>query len=129
MNMTRTQLQALLARNPALSVDETCPDALLPHPIAQRLPARALEPPTPTQAPSLGRISLRITSFRCRLLDYDNLVAGAKSLLDGLAAAGLLPGDDPSQIQTEYLQQKVKHRRAEATVVEILYPEGYELYR
>ena len=123
MNMTRAQLAALLRANPQISLaDETSLDALLPDPIAQCYPLPPLEQGAHSQAGSLARPLVRFISRRCRPLDPDNLAGGCKALLDGLVASGLLPGDGPSQIATEYRQQKVERRRDEATIVEIFYP-------
>lgn len=119
--MTRAQLEALLARNPQISSHEDPVGAQLPAALAQPDPLSPLDPSASDQTGSVGSVSLRVISWRCRLLDYDNLVAGAKALIDGLAQAGLIPGDGPDQIETEYCQQKVKHRQQEATVVEIIY--------
>ena len=125
MNMTRSELAALLRANPQITLaDETSLDALLPDPKCQRYPLPALECSAQSQTGSLERPRVLITSRRCgQLLDHDNLVAGAKALLDGLATAGLIAGDGPDQISTEYRQEKVKRRRAQATVVEIIYPD------
>ena len=44
--------------------------------------------------------------------DHDNLVGGAKGLLDELAAAGLLVGDAPHEVQVEYTQERGTEREA-----------------
>jgi hypothetical protein len=60
---------------------------------------------------------VRITSFRVRLLDEDNLVA--KWHVDSLRYSGILHGDDPSQARIETRQQKVAHRHEERTEIEV----------
>lgn len=121
MNMTRAQLDALLRRNPQLSVDDYPPSAGLPSALAQCPSLPSLEPPASGQAGGLERPLVRITSCRCRSLDPDNLIGGAKALVDGLVASGLLPGDGPQDIDREYCQKKVKRRAEESTIVEIFY--------
>lgn len=89
----------------------------------------------PCNGPTLGRGNagsprrairpvLRITSFRCRPLDKDNLYRGAKPLLDGLRYAGLISGDSEAEIDYEAVQQKVAHRCDEKTVIELELPEN-----
>lgn len=65
------------------------------------------------------RITVRITSFRRRLLDPDNLVGGAKYLVDGLRYAGLIPGDRPDQIELQVRQVKVSNETEEKTEIEL----------
>ncbi len=38
--------------------------------------------------------------------DYDNLVSGAKPLLDVLVTMGIILGDGPGQVEVEYIQEK-----------------------
>lgn len=62
---------------------------------------------------------VRITSFRRRLLDADNLFGGTKYFTDGLRHAGLIPGDEPDVIRLEVRQVKVKTKAEERTEIEI----------
>jgi hypothetical protein len=66
-----------------------------------------------------GRVVVRITSFRRRLLDPDNLFGGSKYFTDGLRYAGLLRGDAEAQIRLEVSQRKVKIKTEECTRIEI----------
>jgi hypothetical protein len=66
-----------------------------------------------------ARTVVRITSFRCRLLDPDNLIGGAKYFLDGLRYAGLIPDDTSQTIVLEVSQVKVNHMDEEKTVIEL----------
>lgn len=61
------------------------------------------------------RVTVRIRSFRCKLLDPDNLIGGAKYFVDGLRYAGLIPDDSPDKIILEVTQEKVtkKEERTE----------------
>lgn len=63
------------------------------------------------------RFIVRITSFRSRLLDLDNLCA--KSLLDSLRYAGLIPGDSPQDITLVVSQEKCA-KKDERTEIEII---------
>lgn len=63
------------------------------------------------------RIRIRITSFRRRLLDPDNLAA--KYFIDGLRYAGLIPDDREEDIALEVRQVKVKSKTSERTEIEL----------
>jgi Holliday junction resolvase RusA-like endonuclease len=52
---------------------------------------------------------------RCQELDRDNLVGGAKPLVDALALAGLVLDDDKAHIELHVLQER--HERNETLVV------------
>ena len=64
-------------------------------------------------------IAVRIRSFRSRLLDIDNLCA--KSIVDGLRYAGLIPDDTPQDISLTVSQEKCQAKE-ERTEIEITYP-------
>jgi hypothetical protein len=67
------------------------------------------------------RITVRITAFRQRLLDPDNLCA--KSLVDGLRYAGLIPEDRPQDIELIVLQYQCD-RKEERTEIELFTKNG-----
>jgi hypothetical protein len=67
-----------------------------------------------------GRCLVRITSFRSRLLDPDNLVGGAKYFVDSMRYCGAIANDDPSSIVLEVRQEKVKTKAQEKTVIELI---------
>jgi hypothetical protein len=71
------------------------------------------------EAKDPARTVVRITSFRCRLLDPDNLIGGSKYFLDGLRYAGLIPDDTSQTIVLEVSQVKVNHMDDEKTVIEL----------
>lgn len=50
--------------------------------------------------------AVRITRHSPRELDYDNLVAGCKALLDGLTLARAIVDDSPKWVAVEYVQTK-----------------------
>jgi len=64
------------------------------------------------------RLLVRVTSFRCRLLDEDNLAI--KYHVDCCRYAGIIPGDAPGQAKIEACQRKVKTKAEEGTLVEVL---------
>lgn len=64
-----------------------------------------------------GHFFIRVTSFRKRLLDYDNLCE--KYHIDCCRYAGVIPSDDPTQTQIEVCQVKTRKGEAEFTRVEV----------
>jgi hypothetical protein len=62
-----------------------------------------------------GRCSIRITSFRLRLCDLDNLYV--KHYLDALVESRLVPGDDPQHADIEVCQIKVQTAEKERTEI------------
>lgn len=64
-----------------------------------------------------ARLRVKITSYRCRLLDADNLCP--KFLIDALRYQGKIPDDSPDHIILEVGQEKVATRTEEGTLVEI----------
>jgi len=64
-----------------------------------------------------GRFLVRITSFRKRLLDQDNLCE--KYHVDCCRYAGVLPDDAPEKTSIEVSQQKVKRKEEERIEIEI----------
>lgn len=65
-----------------------------------------------------GRVHIRFTSVRKRLLDPDNL--SEKYLLDCLRYAGAIRGDEPEKITLETTQRKAAKGEAEHTMIEIM---------
>ncbi len=73
---------------------------------------------TPRQRTKVPR-EMRITSYRKILIDYGNLVGGAKMIPDCLIKLGVLWDDKPQWLKCEYLQFKAPEAMR-GTVVEIL---------
>lgn len=65
-----------------------------------------------------GKMRGKISSYRVRLLDYGNLVGGAKPIPDALVKLGYLNDDSPAWFTCEYEQFKVK-ACDERTVIEL----------
>jgi hypothetical protein len=74
-----------------------------------------LPPRRPVQAP----VSMAIRSYRVRLLDYANLVGGAKPIPDCLKRLGYLHDDGPTWFQCRYEQFQVP-RALERTEIAFL---------
>jgi len=67
----------------------------------------------------LQRNLVRITSYRCRLLDPDNLAGGCKYAIDAIRKAKVIKDDREKDIRLEIFQVKVKTRKEEKTVIEV----------
>ncbi len=98
------------------------PNAPLPHPKQCERP-QALASDCKGEAQSPGRPRIRFTLCRVRLLDVDAKFASVKDLLDGLAYAGIIPGDREGQITLEVHQVKVAAFKDECTKIEIAFPD------
>jgi hypothetical protein len=87
--------------------------------IAQQ-PARN-EPLAQAQAEEgdTSRCLVRVTSYRSRLLDEDNLVA--KYHIDALRYAGVLASDAPQHTHIECRQVKVHKGQTEGTLIEVIH--------
>ncbi len=68
-----------------------------------------------------GRFLVRITSFRVRLIDEDNLCE--KYFCDCCRYAGILPEDSADVAKIEVAQVKVAHKADEKTVIQITPPD------
>ena len=74
------------------------------------------------QARSAGRIALRFTLRRVRLLDPCAKYGSCKALIDGLRYAGILHNDREEDITLEVQQEKVAHYNEEKTLIRIDIP-------
>ncbi len=70
------------------------------------------------QEPPTVKVFAEIISYRQRLLDYGNLVAGSKAIPDGLKKLGIIRDDSPTWFECAYSQIKVckKDERTEIMV-------------
>ena len=93
----------------------------LPDALPQRDAICALEHREKTQEKSGYRVIVRLERRGPRLLDRDNLIGGAKGLLDCIRYAGLIRGDTETDIQLEVTQTKVA-KKDFGTRIEIEYP-------
>lgn len=93
------------------------PDRRAPATLTEPSPRHGTLAASTAQKRDSRKRLVRLTSFRVRLLDEDNLVA--KWHVDALRYAGILHGDDPSQAHIETRQQKVAHRNQERTEITV----------
>jgi len=66
-------------------------------------------------------VQVKIISFRSSLLDFGNLVGGAKMIPDGLIKLGYLFDDAPAWFYCEYEQRKCP-RNSECTIIHLKNP-------
>lgn len=85
--------------------------------VAERDAATALAQTAGDKASDSRKFVIRLTSYRCRLLDEDNLVA--KFHVDGCRYAGLLPSDAPGHTHIQINQVKVATEEEEHTRIVI----------
>lgn len=71
----------------------------------------------PAEEGDSGRVLVRVTSYRRRLLDEDNLCE--KYVVDCCRYAGLLHADTPAEAHIEVRQIKVKGKENEGTLIEL----------
>lgn len=73
----------------------------------------------PPRSPPTGAVRLAIRSYRNRLVDYANLVGGAKPIPDCLIRLGYLKDDGPEWFSCTYEQHQVS-KTDERTEIEFL---------
>lgn len=61
----------------------------------------------PPRRPPEHPIRMQLRSYRTRLVDYANLVGGAKPIPDGLIRLGYLKDDSPRWFHCDYFQSQV----------------------
>jgi hypothetical protein len=109
-----------LARNPQLSRQRPADKEGATHAMRPKLEQRvAATAPRKgrAQAEDSRRFLVVVTSYRCRLIDEDNLCE--KYVVDCCRYAGRIPGDGPGKTQIETRQVKVGQEAEERTLVEI----------
>lgn len=62
-------------------------------------------------------VHIRITSYRQRFLDDDNLRTGCKPIPDYLARNGWIVDDSPEHVSVEYMQERSKETK---TIIELM---------
>jgi hypothetical protein len=93
--------------------------APLPNSISQPTPRETLELPPQRKEKGRTRAIVCITRKSCHVLDLDNFAGGCKPLIDQLRYAKLIPNDDPESIELQFVQEKVKTRLEEETIIDI----------
>lgn len=92
-------------------------------PAEQVEPQGSLDSAPKGEEESMGRVVVRFTCYRVRLLDWDNSAASCKDLLDGLRHSHLIRDDSPKHVNVSVEQVKVNTFHQEKTVIEIVWPE------
>lgn len=89
-----------------------------PAPKLERRPGHGALAKGKSKGPVPTRVLVRVTSYRCRLLDEDNLCE--KYAIDCCRYSGLLQGDSPAEAKIEVCQEKVGSKTEERTLIEIM---------
>ena len=89
----------------------------LPHSQPQQAVRHDSLGAAPREEAHPSRVTVRLVSYRKRLLDPDNLAGGAKYFIDALRYEGLIPGDAPDQIDLQISQVKCKDERTEIEIL------------
>jgi hypothetical protein len=111
----RDRIKAQLAADDAAAAAR----AALPH--AQQCQcAETLARGDEGETQGAGLPHCRFTLVRKKLLDVDAKYSSVKDLLDGLAIAGIIPGDKEGQITLEVLQRKTTKGEPEQTIIEVI---------
>lgn len=124
MSLKISEIKDAKLRERILSADaiqngrQNHPRAGLPN-TEQRQLQRPLESSREEEASGSKCPVARFILYRVRLLDVDAKYHSVKDLLDGLAIAGLIPGDKEGQITLEVKQEKVGSWKEEMTVIEV----------
>lgn len=95
-----------------------------PRPIAKRAVRHGSLEKAAREAGHSGRILVRITSFRRRLLDSDN--PSGKNFTDCLRYSGLISDDNLESIEVRMSQVKVATKEEERTEIELTPIPAYE---
>ena len=91
----------------------------LRHPFAKRPAWQTLLALGEGEDPRPPGVTLRLSRSSPFQLDLDNAFGGAKFLIDQLRYCGLIPGDNPQEIQIEFRQTRTQHKNEAGTWVEI----------
>ena len=111
--MTKKQYETITKRRPTAAMVAWKQSAIAQQPACH-------EPLATAQAETgdTSRCLVRVTSYRTRLLDEDNLVA--KYHVDALRYAGVLASDAPQHTHIECRQVKVHRGQPEGTLIEVI---------
>jgi Tfp pilus assembly protein PilP len=113
-NWTKKDLESYLKN---LKRNDANPDNILPAPKLERHTGNESLEAHKDKTRNAVRYVIRVTSYRRRLLDTDNLCE--KYHIDALRYAGIIHSDAADQALIETRQIKVKRADEEKTVIEI----------
>jgi hypothetical protein len=114
-SFTNEQYQALL-RKPVIARRNPAGGAS-PSPVPERPAGDVPLATAQAEGCDTAKYAVRVTSYRTRLLDEDNMVE--KYHVDSCRYAGLIPGDSPDQATIKVSQVKVKTKDQCRTEIEI----------
>lgn len=97
----------------------SAPDRLPSSPEPEQAVCHESVGPPPGKESHPGRCIVRITSFRRKLLDPDNLAGGVKYFVDALRYEKIIQNDRLEDIELHTSQVQVSHRRDERTEIEV----------
>lgn len=101
-------LELAISRCPEAAEELAALAAWLPHALAQRDAGEKILRSDAPKSGSAPRITVKFVRYGTRLLDVDNFAGGCKGLLDACRYENLIPGDDPTLINLEFSQVKVR---------------------
>ena len=103
--------------NPSLYANDLPPQSTGENSIMERPARNAMGKPACAKEKAGCKFFVRVTSFRHRLLDEDNICE--KYHVDLCRYAGILPSDAPGQTRIVATQEKIRSDEEEYTLVEI----------
>jgi hypothetical protein len=116
--ITPNELKRLFPRaTKSVTAANSAPSCPVPEPIVCNGPLAEKKGEELYTACLTVRTKVRVISYRCRLLDPDNLCP--KYFIDGLRYARLILNDSPDLIDLTVSQEKVKTKAEEKTLIEI----------
>lgn len=111
----RSLKEIVLAQELQNGTPKTC------HPLPSPEPKQAVLnvsiEPSRGKAAYTGRVTIRIESFRKRLIDPDNLCP--KYMVDGLRYANIISGDSAAEVEIVTTQTRVSSKEEERTEITI----------
>ena len=117
--MNANDLRELQKRFPlsASTLAKNCYDRVAPGPVGERSVGNEPVAEIAGENPCPTKCVVRITSFRSRLIDGDNL--HGKAFVDALQTAGAIYKDSPEWCKVEVKQVQVENPWQQRTVIEI----------
>lgn len=118
--MTSAELYRSLEANPALAKRNDRLACALRRPIAQQAVQNEPLGKVPGKDPLPARLQVRITSYRWKFVDPDNICGGAKYLIDCLKHCGAIQDDSPQHIELIVRQERAPAAHLQGTLIELI---------
>ena len=100
--------------------EKLTPNDRPPRPVSECCPCCGQMGPPEDEESHSARYGVRVTSYRVRPVDPDNLFA--KWFVDALRYAGIIPDDRSVDIDYQITQEKVAKKIQEKTVIDVTHP-------